>query len=111
MVSVRMLVAGWINQETTLKNTSKYRIVIEMETAELQAAGEELQILFETNNYQKARRECIELAQMLNAYVEVLSPRGSAKFTCDGYIEAETRYPKIANDGTFDRRSDLAYRR
>ena len=97
MGSVRMLVAGWINQETTLKVTFKYRVVTEissLEDAELLADGR--QILFETNNYQTARRECIEWAAWDDIYVEVLRGGSAVKFKCDGALEADNRYPKTA---------------
>jgi hypothetical protein len=74
-----------------------YRVVTECsskEDAKLMDDGR--QILFETNNYQTARKECIEWAAYDDILVEVLRPWGSVKFTCDGAGEAFDRYPKTA---------------
>jgi len=74
-----------------------YRVVAECsskEDAKLMDDGR--QILFETNNYQKARRECIEWAAYDDILVEVLRPWGAVKFTCTGAAEAFDRYPKTA---------------
>jgi hypothetical protein len=54
------------------------------------------QILFETNNYLKARKECIEWAAYDDILVKVLRPWGAVKFSCDGASEAYDRYPKTA---------------
>ena len=80
-----------------MKVTFKYRVVTEissLEDAELLADGR--QILFETNNYQTARRECIEWAAWDDILVEVIRPWGAVKFKCDGASEADNRYPKTA---------------
>ena len=74
-----------------------YRVVTEVsskEDAKLMEDGR--QILFETNNYQAARKECIEWAAWDDIRVEVLRPWRSVKFTCDGASEAYNRYPKTA---------------
>ena len=74
-----------------------YRVVTEVsskEDAKLMEDGR--QILFETNNYQTARKECIEWAAYDDILVQVLRPWGSVKFTCDGASEAYDRYPKTA---------------
>jgi hypothetical protein len=80
-----------------LKDTFKYRVVTEissLEDAELLDDGR--QILFETNNYQTARRECIEWAVWDDIYVEVLRGRAAVRFKCNGASEADNRYPKTA---------------
>ena len=74
-----------------------YRVVTECsskEDAKLMDDGR--QILFETNNYQTARRECIEWAAYDDILVEVLGEYGQIKFTCMGAAEAYDRYPKTA---------------
>jgi len=74
-----------------------YRVVTEVsskEDAKLMEDGR--QILFETNNYQVARKECIEWAAYDDILVQVLRPWGAVKFSCDGYSEATSRYPKTA---------------
>lgn len=80
-----------------MKDTFKYRVVTEissLEDAELLDDGR--QILFETNNYQTARRECIEWAAWDDIYVEVLRGRAAVRFKCNGASEADNRYPKTA---------------
>lgn len=54
------------------------------------------QILVETNNYQVARKECIEWAAYDDILVQVLRPWGAVKFSCNGAKEAYDRYPKTA---------------
>ena len=74
-----------------------YRVVAEVSSkddAKLMDDGR--QILFETNNYQKARKECIEWAAYDDILVQVLRPWGAVKFSCDGASEAYDRYPKTA---------------
>lgn len=74
-----------------------YRVVTEVsskEDAKLMEDGR--QILFETNNYQVARKECIEWAAYDDILVQVLRPWGAVKFTCSGASEAYNRYPKTA---------------
>ena len=74
-----------------------YRVVTEVsskEDAKLMDDGR--QILFETNNYQVARKECIEWAAYDDILVEVLRPWGAVKFSCNGASEAYDRYPKTA---------------
>jgi hypothetical protein len=74
-----------------------YRVVTEVsskEDAKLMEDGR--QILFETNNYQVARKECIEWAAYDDILVEVLGQYGQVKFTCNGASEAYDRYPKTA---------------
>lgn len=78
-----------------------YRVVTECsskEDAKLMEDGR--QILVETNNYQVARRECIQWAAWDDILVHVLRPWGAVKFTCDGAGEAETRYPKTVDSVT-----------
>ena len=80
-----------------MKVTFKYRVVTEissLEDAELLADGR--QILFETNNYQTARKECIEWAAYDDILVHVINQFGSSKFSCDGASEAYDRFPKTA---------------
>jgi len=75
----------------------KYRVVTDHssnEEAKVDDRGR--QILVETNNYQVARRECIEWAAYDDIVVEVLGEYGQVKFDCCGASEAETRYPKTA---------------
>jgi hypothetical protein len=72
-----------------------------MEDAKIDDRGR--QVLVETNNYQTARKECIEWAAWDDIQVEVLGAHGQVKFTCAGAYEAETRYPK-----TVDAMSQLA---
>ena len=74
-----------------------YRVVTECssnEDAKVDDRGR--QVLVETNNYQTARKECIEWAAYDDILVQVLGDWGQVKFTCDGAGEAETRYPKTA---------------
>jgi hypothetical protein len=74
-----------------------YRVVTEYssnEDAKRDDRGR--QVLVETNNYQKARRECIEWAAYDDILVEVLGEYGQIKFTCTGASEAFDRYPKTA---------------
>ena len=80
-----------------MKYPFKYRVVTEMsslEDTELDEQGR--QILFKTNNYQVARKECIEWASYDDILVLVLRPWGEVKFSCDGAYEACNRYPKTA---------------
>jgi hypothetical protein len=81
-----------------MKYPFTYRVVTDHssnEEAKLMPDGR--QILFETNNYQVARRECIEWAAWDDIRVQVLRPWDAVKFTCNGAYEAETRYPKTAS--------------
>jgi hypothetical protein len=74
-----------------------YRVVTEYssnEDAKLMDDGR--QVLVETNNYQVARKECIEWAAYDDILVQVLRPWGAVKFTCTGAAEAYDRYPKTA---------------
>ena len=75
----------------------KYRVITECsskEDCELDVFGR--QVLVATNNYQTARRECIEWAAYDDIVVYVVNQFGSIKFTCDGAAEAYDRYPKTA---------------
>ena len=75
----------------------KYRVITECsskEDCELDVFGR--QVLLTTNNYQTARRECIEWAAYDDILVRVVNQFGSTKFTCDGAAEAYDRYPKTA---------------
>lgn len=77
--------------------THKYRVITEYsskEDCELDVFGR--QVLITTNNYQTARRECIEWAAWDDIVVHVVNQFGSSKFSCDGAGEAERRYPKTA---------------
>jgi hypothetical protein len=74
-----------------------YRIVTDVSSNELAKIDDRgRQVLFETNNFQTARKECIEWAAYDDILVEVLGPYGQVKFTCDGASEAYDRYPKTA---------------
>ena len=74
-----------------------YRVVTECSSKEdAKLMGDGRQILFETNNYQAARKECIEWAAYDDILVQVLRPWGAVKFTCTGATEAYDRYPKTA---------------
>jgi hypothetical protein len=53
-------------------------------------------VLVVTNNYQTARKECIEWAAYDDIEVRVLNQFGSIKFMCEGAAEAFDRYPKTA---------------
>ena len=75
----------------------KYRVVTECsskEDCELDFFGR--QVLVTTNNYQTARRECIEWAAYDDILVRVINQFGSTKFQCEGASEAFDRYPKTA---------------
>ena len=75
----------------------KYKVITECsskEDCELDEFGR--QVLVTTNNYQTARRECIEWAAYDDIVVYVVNQFGSIKFTCDGASEAYDRYPKTA---------------
>ena len=75
----------------------KYRVITECsskEDAELDVFGR--QVLLITNNYQTARKECIEWAAYDDILVRVVNQFGSTKFTCEGASEAFDRYPKTA---------------
>ena len=57
------------------------------------------QILFQTRNFQEARRQCIEWAAYDDIFVDVHkgwdnSNAGHITFQCDGAKEAYNRYPK-----------------
>ena len=74
-----------------------YRVVTEYsskEDAEIDEKGR--QVLFKTNNYLVARKECIEWAAYDDILVQVLGACGQFKFSCDGASEAYDRYPKTA---------------
>jgi len=74
-----------------------YRVVTECSSAEgTKMMDDGRQILFETNNYLKARKECIEWAAYDDILVQVLRPWGAVKFSCDGAEEAFRRFPKTA---------------
>jgi hypothetical protein len=80
----------------------KYRVVTEYSSKEDSLRMEcGRQILVETNNYQTARRECIEWAGWDDIHVEVLGPYGQVKFACRGAGEAELRYPRTLDRLTF----------
>jgi hypothetical protein len=75
----------------------KYRVITECsskEDADIDVFGR--QILLTTNNYQDARKECIEWAAYDDILVHVVNQFGSIKFSCDGATEAWDRYPKTA---------------
>lgn len=75
----------------------KYRVITECsskEDAELDVFGR--QVLLTTNNYQTARKECIEWSAYDDILVRVVNQFGSTKFTCEGASEAYDRYPKTA---------------
>jgi len=75
----------------------KYRVITECsskEDCELDVFGRH--VLLKTNNYQTARKECIEWAAYDDILVRVVNQFGSTKFTCEGASEAFDRYPKTA---------------
>jgi len=75
----------------------KYRVITDVSSIQdsrLTPDGREL--LFETNNFQVARKECIEWAAYDDILVEVFGPYGYLIFSCDGNSEAITRYPRTA---------------
>ena len=78
----------------------KYEVVTEVSSQENPRRNWlGLEILFETNNFQKARKECIEWAAYDDIPVRVVrrvGAGGHVKFKCDGYHEAISRYPKTA---------------
>jgi len=74
-----------------------YRVVTEVSSKEDAEYTEDgLQILLATNNFQQARKECIEWAAYDDIHVVVLGAYGQEKFACGGYSEAFERYPKTA---------------
>ena len=82
-----------------MKYPFTYRVVTEfssLENNEVKLMDDGRQILLETNNFQTARKECIEWAAYDDILVQVLRPWGAVKFSCDGYGEATSRYPKTA---------------
>ena len=80
-----------------MKSHYKYRVVTEVSSLEDTKVDESgRQVLHETNNYQEARRECIEWAAYDDILVHVVRQWGNIAFSCDGYSEAERRYPKTA---------------
>jgi hypothetical protein len=75
----------------------KYKVVTEYsskEDCELDVLGRH--ILMTTNNYQTARKECIEWAAYDDILVCVTKNIGGVKFSCNGAAEAYSRYPKTA---------------
>ena len=75
----------------------KYRVVTDVsskEDAKLDAQGR--QILLETNNYQTARKECIQWAAYDDIQVWMLGDLGQTIWDCDGASEAFGRFPKTA---------------
>lgn len=75
----------------------KYRVVTEVsskEDADVDFLGR--QVLLTTNNFQTARKECIEWAAYDDILVHVINQFGSSKFSCDGASEAYDRFPKTA---------------
>lgn len=57
-------------------------------------------ILFESNNFSTARRECRQWAAEDDIYVEVVQRMNNevkswfSVFSCDGYCEATERFPR-----------------
>jgi hypothetical protein len=75
----------------------KYRVVTDVsskEDAEIDEQGR--QILFKTNNYLTARKECIQWAAWDDIQVWLLGPYGQTLWDCDGASEAFDRFPKTA---------------
>ena len=75
----------------------KYTVVTECsskEDAKLDDQGR--QILLETNNYQVARKECIQWAAYDDIQVWMLGDLGQPIWDCDGASEAFGRFPKTA---------------
>lgn len=80
-----------------LNHSYNYTVVTDIsskEDAETDVNGR--QILFRTNNYKNARKECIEWAAFDDIEVFVLNKFGSIKFSCQGASEAFDRFPKTA---------------
>lgn len=75
----------------------KYRVVTDSSSAEhVEIDSQGRQILFVTNNYQTARKECIEWAAYDDIQVWLLGPLGQKLWDCDGAAEAFGRFPKTA---------------
>ena len=75
----------------------KYTVVTDVsskEDAKLDDQGR--QILLETNNYQTARKECIQWAAYDDIQVWMLGSLGQTIWDCDGASEAFGRFPKTA---------------
>jgi hypothetical protein len=75
----------------------KYRVVTEVsseEDADVDFLGR--QVLLTTNNFQTARKVCIEWAAYDDILVHVINQFGSSKFSCSGASEAYDRFPKTA---------------
>jgi len=75
----------------------KYTVVTDVsskEDAKLDDQGR--QILLETNNYQVARKECIQWAAYDDIQVWMLGSLGQTIWDCDGASEAFGRFPKTA---------------
>lgn len=89
---------------TTLDGTKmtkifKYQVVTDVSSLEdpkKNDFGED--ILFETNNFQIARKECIEWADFDDIVVRVRNKYLVEKFKCNGYAEANSRYPKTVEN-------------
>jgi hypothetical protein len=90
-------------QESKMQEFPKYQVVTQhssLEDAPTDWQGSE--VLFETNNFLAARKECIEWAAWDDTFVEVRKVNSRSqgvlythpKFSCDGESEAIRRYPK-----------------
>lgn len=82
-----------------MKYPTKYRVVTEVSSLEdpkLTQFGHH--ILFESNNFQKARKEAIEWAAYDDIVVTVQGQWGQQEFVCNGYQEATERYPRTAEE-------------
>ena len=80
-----------------MRSPFKYRVVTDCSSAEdVEIDSQGRQILFETNNYQTARKECIEWAAYDDIQVWLLGPYGQKLWDCDGASEAFGRFPKTA---------------
>jgi len=84
-------------KENKMRYHFKYRVVTDissMENAEIDEQGR--QILLKTNNYETARKECIQWAAYDDIQVWLLGPHGQKLWDCDGAAEAFGRFPKTA---------------
>jgi len=75
----------------------KYRVVAETSSLDdPKTTDHGWHILFESNNFQEARKEAIEWAAYDDIKVYVMGRYYQQKFVVDGYGEATERYPKTA---------------
>ena len=80
-----------------MRYLSKYQVVTDVsseEDAEIDTEGR--QILLKTNNYETARKECIQWAAHDDIQVWLLGKYGQKLWDCNGAAEAFGRFPKTA---------------